>query len=549
MPCLPLSRLCRWLVLCLPLACPADDDGEIRRVSEQATFPTVPEFAALGYGQPERVFAQEAVFRQRARYFKAEESEGPYAIVPYPLDDIPSTDDEEVYGQPRVADPYILDATIPLVDFAGRVREAWESGRGGVVDFETWTASAQLFEDADGNPLVYEFAPARDTETDRFKEEGGGLITDPAFSRMVALLGRSGTYTVRWVGNSTVEEQNPPSLMRWEAGDATHFMVQPWKSDDLSCFSNGAEPGWVQVDTNPDPAVTEFAKRAFLTISTRDGSHTTVSGIHTFGSWTVHDLRFPAADRIRVLGFALIVYKNFQRFQSLDGSITNPFNIIAEIRMTNPELPEDHPQRHAYSAAHATSQECLECATAFFGFEAPEGYFIDRLLVRGIGNNCRTFDRIDDLSFIVAPSIRLPDEIIVPYVAPDESDSGLRYPFLQRLVANNDAQAFTVEGELPPGLNFFQDTRTGEYRIAGIPAIPEAEMDDAWSFPVERDGETVLIGETVALYPDVTITALGPDDSTSEDDLSTTVDFVVRRVPDGGERGFGASSPPASPQR
>lgn len=596
----PRARLLLCLPALLPLLLPTILQGQ-NYVRNTATFGTSPDFASNGQGRIETQIKQLAVFRDRSDSYEpivdADDSRGNYVIAPPP--DNPSVSaDDEVFGQPRLENPLVVNAVFAYDDpettteteelrpthlldngnvyvgpaqwdlftdyldqFQARVREAWQLNRGGVITFDNPIYSQAFFEDADGDPVEHAFAD-RDIIPDSQRQ-----ISSIGFAEGVAKLGASGTFEIRFVGNSTLEEQEPRNLGRWEGTTGNSFMIEDFKGPDLNCFGPD-NPGWVDVDVNPDPAVEENKQMTFLTVGSRDNAHTVISGDNNFGVWTVDDLRFNPEDRIVVIGFGIMLYNNFQRFQSLDGSFTNPYNVIAEIRMTNPDVEGEN--RHAYSAAHASSQECIDCATPFFAFEVPHdelakklaerenpgltfpddfseeqvaefeelsrGYYIDRLLVRGIGNNCRTFDRIDDLSIIVEPSITIPEEIAVPFVEEGENNPDLQFPFLQRLIANNNPSEFTVEGELPTGLSLSQDERTGEWRISGVVSLDENDLNEQWILGPDGQtlnpdtGEPFLRADSSTIsFKDVKITAVAGSGDPA-DNLEATVDFYVRNI-------------------
>jgi hypothetical protein len=114
----------------------------------------------------------------------------------------------------------------------------------------------------------------------------------------------------------------------------------------------------------------------------------------TLGQTTSWDLDFDPADMVTTIGWTMLNYNNFQSsssvaagaFPSVHGraTFTNGVDSVVHMAVAIPEQADD-------GFDH------------YFGFQAPPGYFLDRIEAYQIGNNSRAFPGLDDLGFVRIP--------------------------------------------------------------------------------------------------------------------------------------------------
>lgn len=114
------------------------------------------------------------------------------------------------------------------------------------------------------------------------------------------------------------------------------------------------------------------------------------------GLTTTYDLDFDPADQVGIVGFGVLNWDgNFQSQQDITKDYANYPNLHAIADFTN--------------GVDTVTQMAVELTSinsgndTYFGFEAPGGYFLDRLQVYAIGNNNRVFITMDDLGFVQVP--------------------------------------------------------------------------------------------------------------------------------------------------
>lgn len=112
------------------------------------------------------------------------------------------------------------------------------------------------------------------------------------------------------------------------------------------------------------------------------------------GGITSFDFLFDPADRIVMYGFNVFMRNNFQNYR--DPSQSTPFDDVANVRVS--AFFSDGSEQ----ASVALSQQADE--TIFFGFEAPEDAFLERVTFFTVARTARVFNRIDDAGFVTAPA-------------------------------------------------------------------------------------------------------------------------------------------------
>lgn len=117
------------------------------------------------------------------------------------------------------------------------------------------------------------------------------------------------------------------------------------------------------------------------------------------GLTTSYDLDFDPSDMIGIVGFGILNWDgNFQSQQDESKAYANYPNLHAIATFTNGV------DTVTQMAVGLTSVN--EGNDYYFGFEAPAGYFLDRVQAYAIGNNSRVFIDMDDLGFVQVPEPR-----------------------------------------------------------------------------------------------------------------------------------------------
>lgn len=237
---------------------------------------------------------------------------------------------ESIYGD-------ISGNTICRSDFKTQVAAAFAAGLGGVIDFE----DANLTYSADGYSSI--------ARTGADNIDAGGLITIS-----------KGT---QW----------------WYEGTYTGSPFGDYRGKHTAAFDGTGPSG-------PDRA--NYADIFFIT---QTGSSL---GSYAMGQTTSYDLDFDPADKVVVVGFALLNWDgNFQSQQDVSKDYAFYPNIHAIATFTN-GVDEVNQMAVGLTSLDPGNDH-------YFGFEAPEGYYLKNLLAYAIGNNSRVFIAIDDLGFIV----------------------------------------------------------------------------------------------------------------------------------------------------
>lgn len=239
---------------------------------------------------------------------------------------------------------------------------------------------------------------------------GGNTITLAAFQSAVAAAHASGLGGVIDLDNPTFSgtfQEPDPDIGATTTGDFAKNLVANFNGKFITItegpnnYTEGqgvpyrgretglsSGPGFQFSDfqgPQPDPAEHRFFK--------------IVNG--TIREATAYDLDFDPDDKIVTIGFNYGNWNEFQSFQQVT-SIT-PLNVLPNIRVT-----ATFSDGSIQEAVAFTSQSNN---TIFFGFEAPEGAYLDRLEYFAVGNTWRIFSRIQDLGFIVEGEVSLAPSI------------------------------------------------------------------------------------------------------------------------------------------
>ncbi len=237
----------------------------------------------------------------------------------------------------------ITGNTIGLAQFRTAVGNAFDAGLGGVINFED--ANMTLGSEPFNHPTA-----------------GTGLTRpNPAASTL-----RAGNIIIRrgerW----------------WFEGTFTDSPYGPYRGKETAAFDGTGPSG-------PDRA--NYSEVFFFEPSS--------GGLEDkrLGLATSFDLDFDPADMITTVGFAVLNWDNFQSFQR--GNSDYP-NIHAIATFTDGDTTVDQ-------MSVGFTQQVDSGNDYFFGFEGPEGFYLDGLLVYAIGNESRVFIGLDDLGYVQIP--------------------------------------------------------------------------------------------------------------------------------------------------
>lgn len=176
------------------------------------------------------------------------------------------------------------------------------------------------------------------------------------------------------------------------------------------------------------------------------GAMQTTSQPFTFNPGML-DIAFDPRDNVTALGFVLLSVNNFQYWQGLGAVPDNLDNIRVLV-----EFSDDTSEKLT-----SFTQQSLGGWNTFFGIQAPEGKSIQRLRVRIVGRNWRTFVLMDDLAFITAPS--------APFLAsPAEASAAVGRHLFYSAIFGQEPTSVSVSG-LPPGVSFDPVTQV----VSGVP--------------------------------------------------------------------------------
>jgi hypothetical protein len=160
------------------------------------------------------------------------------------------------------------------------------------------------------------------------------------------------------------------------------------------------------------------------------------------------DIAFDPRDNVVALGFVLLSVNNFQYWQGLGSLPDNPDNIRVLVEFSNGESEK----------LTSFTQQTIGGWNTFFGLQAPEGASIERLRVRIVGRNFRTFVLMDDFSFITAPS--------APFlVSGAEATAAVGRNLFYNAIFGQEPSTVSVTG-LPPGVSYNPATQI----VSGVPS-------------------------------------------------------------------------------
>ncbi|MGC9451184.1 MAG: putative Ig domain-containing protein [Oceanipulchritudo sp.] len=346
---------------------------------------------------------------------------------------------------------------IPFAEFAALLDDAWGEGRGGIIDFDNpvygpaYTGydrtAVRAFierrvEDAINAGVNFDLQ----TDLQAFIEEAraeavaAGLVD---FSARVPVVNRND------MGKDDTD-LNPVS----ETIDFNRIIAVFGEANDRQLVIERGPQFYTEGDlaTFEDPAAEylQFLKNDthFMGVR-RPGYGNPVPISLPFAlNCGMADLDFDPRDNVTAVGFTMLSANNFQYWQGLAAEPDRPNNmrVVAEFSDgTSEELT-------------ATTRQSSGGWDIFFAIKAPEGTSIDRIWVRVVGRNWRTFTFMDDLGFVTEPS--------APYVASALTASGsVGAPFYYLLLTGQGPESVSIAG-LPDGLSF--DARTG--LISGSPS-------------------------------------------------------------------------------
>lgn len=235
----------------------------------------------------------------------------------------------------------ITGNTIGLAQFRAAVGNAFDAGLGGVIDFEdaNMTLGSELFNHPTAGTGLTRPNPAANTL------RAGNIII------------RRGE---RW----------------WFEGDH----VAPYRGKNTAHFDGTGPSG-------PDRG--NYSEVFFFEPSGGDQ----VLGERRLGLTTSFDLDFDPADMITTVGFAVLNWNNFQSFQNQNSDYPN-IHAIASFTDGNTTVDQ---------MSVGFTEQVDSGNDYFFGFEGPEGFYLDTLLVYAIGNTGRVFIGFDDLGYVQIP--------------------------------------------------------------------------------------------------------------------------------------------------
>lgn len=232
--------------------------------------------------------------------------------------------------------------TISRAAFKSAVTSAYNSGTGGVIDFEDSNRSYA------GGDWIH--------------PDTGSTINREGADRMVA-------------GGVTISRG--PNW--WFEGNEE----SPYRGKHEAAFDGTGPSG-------PDRA--NYDEIFFMKTET-NGSRNEI-GEKSLGQTTSFDLMFDAADQIGIIGFAGLNWNGNFQSQQHEQYAGYP-NMHAIATFTNGVDTETQ------MAVGLTSMN--DGNDYFFGFEGSDGYYLERLQFYAIGNNSRVFASIDDLGFVQVP--------------------------------------------------------------------------------------------------------------------------------------------------
>lgn len=248
---------------------------------------------------------------------------------------------QSIYGD-------ISGNTISREAFKSAVSAAFAAGNGGVIDFE------------DAN-LTY-------SENDWIHPDTGGPID------------RTGAAAIQ-AGNITIDRGSNWYFEGTYDGEGSI----PYRGKQTADFDGTGPSG-------PDRA---NWSEIFFIVPQSSGSKEEL-GEKSLGQTSVFDLDFDPADKVVIVGFAYLNYNNFQSQQDTSQGFAFYPNIHAVATFTN---GQDSVEQMAVGLTNFVDGGD-PAADHYFGFEAPDGYYLDSLLVYQIGNNGRSIPFIDDLGFV-----------------------------------------------------------------------------------------------------------------------------------------------------
>ena len=165
----------------------------------------------------------------------------------------------------------------------------------------------------------------------------------------------------------------------WFEGSA----ITPYKGKQEAAFDGTGPSG---------PDRTNYSEIFFFT-----QANSTI-GTKGMGQTTVYDLDFDPADQVVIVGFAVANYNNYQSQQDESKPWGYPNYPSLHTIATFTNGLEDVQQMAVGMSQYNSTGDPL--ADHYFGFEAPDGYFLKNILFYQIGNTSRAFPILDDLGFV-----------------------------------------------------------------------------------------------------------------------------------------------------
>ncbi|MCC5805332.1 MAG: hypothetical protein JJU00_03285 [Opitutales bacterium] len=234
----------------------------------------------------------------------------------------------------------ITGNTIGLAQFRTAVGNAFDAGLGGVIDFE------------DAN---------RTLGSEPFNHPTAGTLErpNPAADQLRA-------------GNIIIRRGE-----RWWF-EGSH--AAPYRGKNTGAFDGTGPSG---------PDREEYSEVFFFEPQGGDQ----VLGERRLGLTTSFDLVFDPADMITTVGFAVLNWDNFQSFQDQNSDYPN-IHAIASFTDGNTTVDQ---------MSVGFTEQVASGNDYFFGFQGPDGFYLDSLLVYAIGNTTRVFIGVDDLGYVQIP--------------------------------------------------------------------------------------------------------------------------------------------------